>query len=76
MNCDQIAGNLKQLKGHVLQHYGRICNNAIAAASGRKAQLLGRIQNLRAASRQQLKIDLRRWGRMNNNLQHGITRPS
>lgn len=74
MNHDQIAGNWKQFKGKVQEQWGKIRHDAFDAAYGRQEQLLGRIQKLQGASRQESKNDLAQWERLNSDLQCGISR--
>ena len=41
---DRIAGNWKLFKGKVQKQWGKLTNDDIAAANGRREELVGRIQ--------------------------------
>ena len=41
---DRIAGNWKLFKGKVQKQWGKLTRNDIAAANGRREELVGRIQ--------------------------------
>jgi uncharacterized protein YjbJ (UPF0337 family) len=41
---DRIAGNWKLFKGKVKEQWGKLTRNDIAAANGRRDELVGRIQ--------------------------------
>jgi uncharacterized protein YjbJ (UPF0337 family) len=41
---DRIAGNWKLFKGKVQKQWGKLTHNDIAAANGRREELVGRIQ--------------------------------
>ncbi len=44
MNWDRIEGNWKQFSGKVKEKWGDLSNDDIAAVSGKREQLEGRLQ--------------------------------
>jgi uncharacterized protein YjbJ (UPF0337 family) len=44
MNSDIFEGNWKQLRGKVREKWGKLTDNDLDMAGGRRDQLLGRIQ--------------------------------
>ncbi|MEL6422791.1 MAG: CsbD family protein [Pseudomonadota bacterium] len=44
MNWDRIEGNWDQFKGKVQQQWGKLTNDDLDVASGRKTELSGKIQ--------------------------------
>jgi uncharacterized protein YjbJ (UPF0337 family) len=44
MNWDQIEGNWKQLKGHAKQKWGKLTDDELDVAAGKRDQLVGRLQ--------------------------------
>ena len=44
VNWDRIAGNWKLFKGKVQKQWGKLTHDDIAAANGRREELVGRIQ--------------------------------
>jgi len=44
MNHDRIEGRWKQIKGKVLEQWGRLTDDDLDVIAGRRDQLLGRIQ--------------------------------
>lgn len=44
MNHDRIEGNWKQLKGKLKERWGKLTDDDIDVISGKRDQLLGRIQ--------------------------------
>ena len=53
MNSDQFEGKWKQLKGSVKQRWGRLTDDDITALSGKKDELIGKIQERYGISREQ-----------------------
>ena len=45
MNWDRIAGNWKQAKGTVKAQWGKLTDNDLDTIGGKRAQLVGKIQN-------------------------------
>ncbi len=44
MNWDQIEGNWKQVKGKMKEKWGKLSDDDLDVASGKKDQLVGRLQ--------------------------------
>ena len=44
MNWEQIQGNWKQVKGHVVEKWGKLTDDDIDVVAGRREQLAGKIQ--------------------------------
>jgi uncharacterized protein YjbJ (UPF0337 family) len=44
MNWDQIEGNWKQFKGKVKEKWGKLTDDDLDRAAGRREQLVGRLQ--------------------------------
>ena len=44
MNWDQVEGNWKQFKGQVQQKWGKLTDDDLERAAGKRDQLIGRIQ--------------------------------
>jgi uncharacterized protein YjbJ (UPF0337 family) len=44
MNSDQFEGKWKQMKGSVKQRWGKLTDNDLTMLSGKKDELIGRLQ--------------------------------
>ena len=44
MNSDIMAGDWKQVKGKVLEQWGKLTNDELDVLAGRRDQLVGKIQ--------------------------------
>jgi uncharacterized protein YjbJ (UPF0337 family) len=44
MNWDQVEGNWKQFKGKVKEKWGKLTDDDLDVAGGKKDQLIGRLQ--------------------------------
>ncbi len=44
MNWDQIQGNWKQVKGRVVEKWGKLTDDDIDVVAGRREQLAGKLQ--------------------------------
>jgi uncharacterized protein YjbJ (UPF0337 family) len=44
MNWDQIAGDWKQMTGAVKEKFGKLTDDDLTAAAGKRDQLVGKIQ--------------------------------
>jgi uncharacterized protein YjbJ (UPF0337 family) len=51
MNHDRLAGQWKQVKGKVREHWGRLTDDDLDVIAGRRSQLLGRIQQRHGLAR-------------------------
>lgn len=63
MNQDQFEGKWKQLKGQVKQRWGKLTDNDITALSGKKDELIGKIQERYGISREQAEREADEWAR-------------
>ncbi len=63
MNSDQFEGKWKQLKGSVKQRWGRLTDDDITALSGKKDELIGKIQERYGISREQAEREADEWAR-------------
>jgi len=44
MNSDQLAGNWKQVKGNIKEHWGKLTDDDLDVIDGKREQLVGRVQ--------------------------------
>ena len=44
MNNDVVAGNWKQFKGNLLEQWGKLTDDDLDVAAGRRDQILGKLQ--------------------------------
>jgi uncharacterized protein YjbJ (UPF0337 family) len=63
MNSDQFEGKWKQLKGTVKQRWGKFTDDDITALSGKKDQLVGKIQERYGITREQAEKEADEWAR-------------
>jgi uncharacterized protein YjbJ (UPF0337 family) len=45
MNWDRVEGNWKQLKGQAQQQWGKLTNDDLDVANGKRTELAGRLQD-------------------------------
>lgn len=67
MNQDQMEGRLRQAAGKAKEHWGVLTGAPLVAASGRRDQLIGRIQERRGDANQEAADQLREFLRRNRN---------
>ena len=58
MNSDQFEGKWKQLKGSVKQRWGMLTDYDITLLSGKKDELIGKLQERYGTSREQAEKEL------------------
>ena len=63
MNSDQFEGKWKQLKGTVKQRWGKFTDDDITALSGKKDELVGKIQERYGITREQAEREADEWAR-------------
>lgn len=63
MNSDQFEGKWKQLKGQVKQRWGKLTDDDITALSGKKDELVGKIQERYGITREQAEREADEWSR-------------
>lgn len=61
MNWDRIEGNWKQFKGQVQQQWGKLTNDDMDVISGKKTELVGRIQKHYGISRDEAERQVDDW---------------
>ena len=63
MNQDQFEGKWKQLKGTVKQRWGKLTDDDITTLSGKKDELVGKIQERYGITREQAEREADEWAR-------------
>jgi uncharacterized protein YjbJ (UPF0337 family) len=61
MNWDVIEGNWKQVKGKVKQQWGRLTDDQLVMVSGKRDQLVGKIQEIYGIARDDAERQVRDW---------------
>jgi uncharacterized protein YjbJ (UPF0337 family) len=61
MNSDQVEGKWKQFKGSVKQRWGKLTDDDIATLSGKKDELIGKLQERYGYSREQAEKEADDW---------------
>ena len=61
MNCDQIKGNWKQIKGVVRQRWGQLTDDDVDVIAGKRDILLGKIQEKHGVAREEAEKELKDW---------------
>ncbi|MCB1114788.1 MAG: CsbD family protein [Chlamydiia bacterium] len=61
MNEDQLKGRWNELKGKVKERWGRLTDDELTQISGKKEQLLGKIQTKYGIARDRAEKELRRF---------------
>jgi uncharacterized protein YjbJ (UPF0337 family) len=61
MNWDVIEGNWKQVKGKVKQQWGKLTNDQLDMVSGRRDQLIGKIQESYGIARDEAERQVVDW---------------
>lgn len=65
MNHDRLAGQWKQVKGKVREHWGRLTDDDLDVIAGRRSQLLGRIQERHGLARDEAERQVDSFAREN-----------
>jgi uncharacterized protein YjbJ (UPF0337 family) len=63
MNSDQFEGKWKQLKGSVKQRWGKLADDDIAILSGKKDELIGKLQERYGITREEAVREADDWAR-------------
>ncbi|MGH7559529.1 MAG: CsbD family protein [Gemmatimonadales bacterium] len=58
MNRDWLEGNWRQARGKVRERWGKLTDDELDVIAGRRDQLVGRIQELYGAARQEVEQEL------------------
>jgi uncharacterized protein YjbJ (UPF0337 family) len=61
MNDDRISGNWKQFKGKVKEKWGKLTDDDMDVAEGKRDQLVGRIQERYGYEKDQAEKELKDW---------------
>ncbi len=61
MNWDQIAGQWKQMKGSVKQRWGKLTDDDLEVITGKKDELVGKIQERYGISKEKAEQELNEW---------------
>ena len=63
MNSDQFEGKWKQLKGSLKQRWGKLTDDDITTLSGKKDELIGKLQERYGITREQAVREADEWAR-------------
>jgi len=58
MNWDQIEGNWKQFKGKVQQQWGKFTDDDMSKMSGKRTEVIGRLQERYGFAKEQAEKEL------------------
>jgi uncharacterized protein YjbJ (UPF0337 family) len=61
MNWDVIEGNWKQAKGKLKQQWGKLTDDQLEMVSGKRDQLLGRIQETYGIAKDEAERQVKDW---------------
>jgi uncharacterized protein YjbJ (UPF0337 family) len=61
MNSDQFEGKWKQLKGSVKQRWGKLTDDDLTSLSGKKDELVGKLQERYGITREQAEREANEW---------------
>lgn len=63
MNWDRIEGNWKQLKGKMIEQWGKLTNDDLDIVGGKREQLAGKIQERYGIGRDEAEKQVDQWER-------------
>ncbi len=63
MNSDQFEGKWKQLKGSVKQRWAKLTDDDVTAMSGKKDELVGKLQERYGITKDQAQKEADEWAR-------------
>ncbi len=63
MNSDQFEGKWKQLKGSLKQQWGKLTDDDVSTLSGKKDELVGKLQERYGITREQALKEADDWAR-------------
>ncbi len=66
MNWDLIEGKWKQLTGAVKQKWGKLTDDDVRLISGKKDELVGKIQERYGISKEEAKRQVEQWNPMDD----------
>lgn len=61
MNWDQVSGNWKQIKGKAKEKWGKLTDDDLTLANGKRDQLLGRIQERYGIAKDEAEKQVKEW---------------
>jgi uncharacterized protein YjbJ (UPF0337 family) len=61
MNWDRVEGNWKTFKGQVKQQWGKLTDDDLDVISGKRDELVGRIQNTYGLARDEADRQVTEW---------------
>jgi uncharacterized protein YjbJ (UPF0337 family) len=61
MNKDQLSGEWKQFKGKILEKWGKLTNDDLDVISGKREQLLGKLQQRYGVAREEAERQVKEW---------------
>ncbi len=61
MNWDRVEGNWKTFKGQVRQQWGKLTDDDLDVISGKREELVGRIQNAYGLARDEADRQVSEW---------------
>jgi len=61
MNWDRVEGNWKTFKGQVKQQWGKLTDDDLDVISGKRDELVGRIQNAYGLARDEADRQVTEW---------------
>ena len=61
MNWDRVEGNWKTFKGQVKQQWGKLTDDDLDVISGKREELVGRIQNAYGLARDEAERQVSEW---------------
>ncbi|MDB5849644.1 MAG: ral stress protein CsbD [Rhodoferax sp.] len=65
MNNDRMEGNWKQFKGKIQEQWGKLTDDDLDVAQGRREQLLGRIQERHGLTKEVAHEQVLEWEKKN-----------
>ena len=76
MNSDQFEGKWKQLKGSVKQRWGKLTDDDITTLSGKKDELVGKLQERYGITREQALKEADDWARATSSDMNDVSETS
>jgi uncharacterized protein YjbJ (UPF0337 family) len=61
MNWDQLAGNWKQIKGRAKQHWGKLTDDDLDIAAGKRDELVGKVQQRYGVTKDEAERQVDEW---------------
>ncbi|MCB2053287.1 MAG: CsbD family protein [Geminicoccaceae bacterium] len=66
MNWDRIEGNWKQLKGNAREKWGKLTDDDVDVAAGKRDQLVGRVQERYGIAKDEAERQVDAWAKERN----------